>query len=490
MKKILILLCLFIAISLLTAMESENMNTVIELETEQKISERIEKLLFSFVGKSVVIVDLDLKYPVFRSNAYKGDSKSYYKDDIQKIKYELLKNKIANGHIDQIQIVNMKVTVYLMKSIKSDKVKFVEANVKDWLGLDLKKGDELIINKTLSSSAVLEKSSKTNDTSLPNTNNNVRSYTDLEGGISLNIWLIIIIGLVLSIILILLIVTIRFGIRSLRDSISQMKESKASSSFQIKPERASSSARNSTAILNESKTNPLGINILEDKKEKTKKLPDFKFLENLTNDEFFDLIEKQGLQKNELSYILSVLSVDFINRLLVNDSNKRTNKLVEVMMVETHLQKEKLIELREKIVGIYEKAIDEQIVKIDGKASLVKFINNLPYKKANTIFDRVNELNKKTAEEIRDKVFLFEDIVKLDDAIMKDLIFEIDHEILIHFLASVDKHIVTKFISNMTDRTAAIINEELQLENTQTNEEREIAIDGSLMIIKTILGYI
>ncbi len=490
MKKILILLCLFIAISLLTAMESENMNTVIELETEQKISERIEKLLFSFVGKSVVIVDLDLKYPVFRSNAYKGDSKSYYKDDIQKIKYELLKNKIANGHIDQIQIVNMKVTVYLMKSIKSDKVKFVEANVKDWLGLDLKKGDELIINKTLSSSAVLEKSSKTNDTSLPNTNNNVRSYTDLEGGISLNIWLIIIIGLVLSIILILLIITIRFGIRSLRDSISQMKESKASSSFQIKPERASSSARNSTAILNESKTNPLGINILEDKKEKTKKLPDFKFLENLTNDEFFDLIEKQGLQKNELSYILSVLSVDFINRLLVNDSNKRTNKLVEVMMVETHLQKEKLIELREKIVGIYEKAIDEQIVKIDGKASLVKFINNLPYKKANTIFDRVNELNKKTAEEIRDKVFLFEDIVKLDDAIMKDLIFEIDHEILIHFLASVDKHIVTKFISNMTDRTAAIINEELQLENTQTNEEREIAIDGSLMIIKTILGYI
>ena len=490
MKKILILLCLFLAISLLTAIESENMNTIIELETEQKISERIEELLFSFVGKSVVIVDLDLKYPVFRSNTYKGDSKSYYKDDIQKIKSELLKNKITSGHIDQIQIVNMKVTVYLMKSIKSDKVKFVETSVGNWLGLDLEKGDELIINKTLSSSAVLEKSNKTNETSLPNTNNNVRSYTDLEGGISLNIWLIIIIGLVLSIILILLIVTIRFGIHSLRDSINQIKESKASSSFKIKPDRVSSSARNSTAILNESKTNPLGINILEDKKEKTKKLPDFKFLENLTNDEFFDLIEKQGLQKNELSYILSVLSVDFINQLLVNDSNKRTNKLVEVMMVETHLQKEKLIELREKIVGNYEKAIDEQIVKIDGKVSLVKFINNLPYKKANSIFNHVNEMNQETAAEIRDKVFLFEDIVKLDDAIMKDLIFEIDHEILIHFLASVDKQIVTKFISNMTDRTAAIINEELQLENTQTNEEREIAIDGSLIIIKTILGYI
>ena len=80
--------------------------------------------------------------------------------------------------------------------------------------------------------------------------------------------------------------------------------------------------------------------------------------------------------------------------------------------------------------------------------------------------------------------------MKLDDAIMKDLIFEIDHEMLIHFLASVDEAIVTKFISNMTKRTAAIINEELQLENTQTNEKREIVIVGSLKIIKTILGYI
>ena len=492
MKKILIFLCLFFAISLLTAKESENINTVIELETEQKISERIELLLFSFVGKSVVIVDLDLKYPVYRSNAYKGDSKSYYKDDIQKIKSELLKNKIANGNIDQIQIVNMKVSIYLMKSIKSDKEKFVKTSVRNWLGLDLEEGDELIIYKTLSSSAKIAKSNKTNETFLQyaDDNKNALQFTDVEEGIPLNIWMIIIIGLILSIFLILLIFTLRFGIRSLRDSIGQIKESKTNGSFQIKPDRTSSSARNSAAILNQSKINPLGINIVDSKKGKIKELPDFNFLENLTNEEFFELVEKQGLQKNELSYLLSVLSVDFVNQLLVNDSNERTNKLVEIMIVETNLPKEKLIELKANILGNYEKTIDEQIIKTDGKALLVKYINNLPYKKANSIFNRVYELNQETAAEIRDKIFLFEDIVKLDDAIMKDLIFEINHERLIHFLANVDKTIVTKFISNMTDRTAAIITEELQLENTQTNEEKEIAIDGSLIIIKTILGYI
>ena len=80
--------------------------------------------------------------------------------------------------------------------------------------------------------------------------------------------------------------------------------------------------------------------------------------------------------------------------------------------------------------------------------------------------------------------------MKLNDSLMKDIIFEINHELLVDFLASVDKTTKNKFISNMTDRTAAIIKEELQFVDTQTNEEKENAINDSLKIIKTILGYI
>ncbi len=490
MKKILILLCLFSAVCVLPAIKSENINTVVELETEQKISERIEKLLFPFVGESIVIIDLDLKYPSSRSHISKEDNKSYYKDDIQKSKTEQLKNKLTNANIDQIQIVNMKVSIYLMKSIKSAKEKYVEQSVTDWLGLDLQKGDELTINKTLSFTAAGEKPEKTDKTSLPYKNNNNLPFTGGEGGISTNIWLIAIIGLILSISLILLVFTLRFGIRSLRDSIVQIKTSNASNSYKVKPDKAFSSVRHSTAILEESKKNPLGINIREDKNEKTKELPDFNFLENLTNDEFFNLIENRNLQKNELSYLLSVLPIDFVNRLLINDSDERTNKLVEIMMKETNLPKDKLVELRTNILKSYSKTIDEQIIKTDGKASLVKFINNLPDKKANSVFERICKLNQETAAEIRDKIFLSEDIMKLGDSMLKDIIFEIDHELLVDFLASTDETIRNKFISNMTDRNASMINEELQFAGVQIDEEKEIAINDTLKLIKTILGYI
>jgi flagellar motor switch protein FliG len=491
MKKILIFICLLSAICVISAIRSENLNTIVELETEQKISERVEKLLFPFVGESVVIIDLDLKYPAFQSYTYKGKNKSYYKDDIQKSKTELLKNKLTNANIDQIQIVNMKVSIYLVKTIKSAKEKFVEQSVTNWLGLDLHKGDELTIYKTLSFTAAGRKSEKTDEISLPYRNiNKTIPFSNDENGIFTSFWLIVIIGLILSIILILLNFTLRFGIRSLRDSIGQIKTSKAGNPYQIKPGRASSSALHSSAILEESKKNPLGINILEDKKERIKELPDFNFLENLSNDEFFDLIEKEKLHENELSYILSVLSVNFVNRLLINDSNERTNKLVEIMMNETNLPKDKFIKLRANILKGYKKTIDEQIIKTDGKTSLVKFINNLSNKKAYSVFKRICELNQETATEIRDKIFLFEDIVKLDDPLLKDIIFEIDQELLVDFLVSADETIKNKFISNMTDRTASMINEELQFTGAQTDEEKEITINDTLKIIKTILGYI
>ncbi len=491
MKKIIIFVYLLFAICVLSAKGSENLNTIVELETEQKISERVEKLLFPFVGESVVIIDLDLKYPAFQSYTYKEENKSYYKDDIQKSKVELLKSKLTNANIDQIQIVNMKVSIYLMKSIKSEKEKFVEHSVTNWLGLDLHKGDELTIYKTLSFTATSRKTEKTDEISLPYTNTNKRlPFTNEEKGFSINFWLAVIIGLILSIILILLNFTLRFGIRSLRDSIGQIKTSKAGNSYQIKPGRTSSSALHSSAILEESKKNPLGINIQENKKEKTKELPDFNFLENLTNDEFFDLMENEKLHDNELSYILSVLSVNFVNRLLINDSNERTNKLVEIMMNETNLPKDKFIELRANVLKGYKKTIDEQIIKTDGKASLIKFINNLPNKKANSVFERICKLNQETATEIRDKIFLFEDIVKLDDPLLKDIIFELDHELLIDFLASADETIKNKFIPNMTNRTASMINEELQFADAQTDEEKEIAINDTLKVIKTMLGYI
>jgi len=491
MKKIFIFIIVVTAVYSLFATESGKFKTIIEIETEQKISERIEELLTSFVGESVVIVDIDLKYQTSRSQNYKTDNEAFYMDDIQKIKSEVMKNNLTNNKNDQIRITRIRVSVYLKKSVKSDKEDFVERSLIDWLGLDLEDGDELNIYKTLAKSAAVKKTNGDATVTQPGVVPNDRnSFLDNELGITTNMMLILIISLVLVIILIFLIFTLRFGIRSLNKTIKQIKTPNTGSQFRGKASSASSSMKEGFAILDESKRNPLGINIIENQKNYTEDLIDFSFLANLTDKEFFNLIDQQNIQKNELSYLLSVLPINYVNQLLLSDSKERTNKLIELMMKEERLSKDRLIELKATIVKSYHNIIDEQVIKIDGKLSLIKFVNNLSNGKAKLFFDRITELDQKTALEIRDKIFLYEDIVKLDDPILKDIIFELDHDMLVDFLAGAEESIKSKFIANMTNRTRSIVNEELQFAGSQTDEEKDLAVDNVLRMIKTLLGYI
>jgi flagellar motor switch protein FliG len=61
---------------------------------------------------------------------------------------------------------------------------------------------------------------------------------------------------------------------------------------------------------------------------------------------------------------------------------------------------------------------------------------------------------------------------------------------LIDFLVSAEESIKSKFIANMTNRTRSIVNEELQFAGSQTDGEKDLAIDNVLRMIKTLLGYI
>ena len=113
MKKKLIFFCVLLIVSCLYTQNNKNLNTVVELETEQKISERVEKMLFPFVGESVVVIDLDLKYPTGQFYGSQEDKKQYYKDDIRKSSSEILKNLSQISEKDRNQRLGL---LYLQKS--------------------------------------------------------------------------------------------------------------------------------------------------------------------------------------------------------------------------------------------------------------------------------------------------------------------------------------------------------------------------------------
>jgi flagellar motor switch protein FliG len=146
--------------------------------------------------------------------------------------------------------------------------------------------------------------------------------------------------------------------------------------------------------------------------------------------------------------------------------------------------------LRKKLIDKYNEFKKNEKVKIDGTQILANLINMLPYDKSSEFFDNLKSTDIDLAAEIKDKILLLEDIIKLDDNIIKGIIFNIDHAQLALFLASVDNDIKEKFFRNMSVRSQDILKEDLDNLGELSAEEKFKAVNDVLKSIRTLLNYI
>ena len=146
--------------------------------------------------------------------------------------------------------------------------------------------------------------------------------------------------------------------------------------------------------------------------------------------------------------------------------------------------------MRKKLIDKYNEFKKNEKVKIDGTQILANLINMLPYDKSSEFFDNLKSTDIDLAAEIKDKILLLEDIIKLDDNIIKGIIFNIDHAQLALFLASVDNDIKEKFFRNMSVRSQDILKEDLDNLGELSAEEKFKAVNDVLKSIRTLLNYI
>jgi flagellar motor switch protein FliG len=490
MRKIVLFVILMFIIIFLSAQDFAEFDTVIEIDTEQSIAVGLEKLLFPIVGESIVLVDLKLKYPDYNFGSLSEDDKSIEKKEIQKKKLEILKKRRMGSDNDRVQVLSKIVTIYLDESVEESVIDNVEKIVSERLKLDFTNGDNLLINNSMS---FIPKEIEIIDIPEIITSDSVTTDNVIQGSTSsgnLKIWMLVLVAVILGVVLLILNSTFRKGIRHITDSIAMINRGNTGNTIQVKSNPSMTGTLSSSSILEESYRNPLQISMLESKDEERIEFPTFTFLENLTNNEFFDLLESEAFGESELSYILSVLSIDYVKNLFINNTNGRVNNLINAIMNETVLPKENIVLLRERIFKSYKKTVEEQVIRTNGKDSLVKFVNNLPEEKARSVFQKIKDINEETAMEIRHSIFLFEDLMDLEDAILRDIIVELDHTMIIEFLSGVNKKVKDKFLVNMSDRMRSMIKDDLKYAAELTESEKTNAIDTTLQMIKTILNYI
>ncbi|HOB42659.1 MAG TPA: flagellar motor switch protein FliG [Bacillota bacterium] len=97
-----------------------------------------------------------------------------------------------------------------------------------------------------------------------------------------------------------------------------------------------------------------------------------------------------------------------------------------------------------------------------GVKSLVEVLQNVDRSTEKVILERLEEENPEIAEEIKNLMFVFEDIVFMEDRYVQMIIREIDSKDLALALKAASDEVKDKIMRNMSERAATMLQEELE----------------------------
>ncbi|SHK24617.1 flagellar motor switch protein FliG [Thermocrinis minervae] len=172
-----------------------------------------------------------------------------------------------------------------------------------------------------------------------------------------------------------------------------------------------------------------------------------------------------------LKLLPDTLKVDVVKRLatLENLSPEYLGELIE--------------QIAEEIKSIGISGITQ---KMEGISLAAEVLNLMDKDMANTILSRLDEEDPYLSEKIKEKMFTFEDIRKLDNRAIVEILKAVDKNVLLLALKGAPEDIKEKFLSNMSKRAAQIFMEDMEALGPVRVSEVEKAQKEVIRVIKNL----
>ncbi|MCL2229953.1 MAG: flagellar motor switch protein FliG [Treponema sp.] len=104
----------------------------------------------------------------------------------------------------------------------------------------------------------------------------------------------------------------------------------------------------------------------------------------------------------------------------------------------------------------------EDYTAAGGVESIVEILNLVDRASEKQIIEALEDEDPELAEEIKKRMFVFEDIVMLDDRAIQKVMREVDSQELAKALKSVDSEVQDKIFKNMSKRAASMLKEDME----------------------------
>jgi flagellar motor switch protein FliG len=128
----------------------------------------------------------------------------------------------------------------------------------------------------------------------------------------------------------------------------------------------------------------------------------------------------------------------------------------------------------------------QDMTTVGGIETLVEIINRSPRPTERSILEWLDNSDPELAEQVRSQMFVFEDIVTIDDRSLQQVLREVEANDLATALKGVRPDVRDKIVRNLSERAAENLTEEIELlgpVRTRTVEEAQAKVVG---VIRTL----
>ena len=124
--------------------------------------------------------------------------------------------------------------------------------------------------------------------------------------------------------------------------------------------------------------------------------------------------------------------------------------------------------------------------KIGGVHAVAEILNTLDHATESNILTEIEEVNPDLAENIRNLMFVFADLIKLDDRSFQQVLKEIPQQELLMALKTASEQLREKIFNNMSSRASTMLREDLEALPPQRLTDVEKAQQNIIAIVKRL----
>jgi flagellar motor switch protein FliG len=138
--------------------------------------------------------------------------------------------------------------------------------------------------------------------------------------------------------------------------------------------------------------------------------------------------------------------------------------------------------IRQKLTAV----VEQEYAAAGGAKVLADILNYADRSTERAVLEHLTEIDEELAEDVRRRLFVFEDLVNLEDRAIQQVLREANQKDVVLALRGVAEAVKEKLLANMSERGAAMLKEEMEVQQPQRKRDIEAAQSRIVAVVRRL----